>query len=70
MSRQVGPKQLSHEFRTSILNMFDVGVEQREVAKYYKLHKSTVSNIIKRRRIQESEIRGWNKILSQWDTRK
>ena len=65
MSGQVGPKQLFHEFRTSILNMFDVGVEQRELAKCYKLHKSTVSKIIQRRRIQESKIRGWNKILSR-----
>ena len=70
MDRQVGSKQLSHEVRTSILDMYDDGVKQCDVAEYYKLHRSTVSKIIKRGRIQKSERRGRKKILSPRDTRK
>ena len=70
MGRQVGSKQLSHEVRTSILDMYDVGVKQCDIAEYYKLHRSTVSKIIRRRRIQKSESRGRKKILSPRDTRK
>ena len=32
MARQVGSKQLSHEFRTSILDIHDIGVKQCEIA--------------------------------------
>ena len=70
MGRQVSSKQPSHEFRTSTLDMHDIGAKQCDIAEYYKIHRSKVSKFFKRKRNQESEGRGRKKILSPRDTRK
>ena len=55
MGHQFGSKKLLHEIRTSIEDMYDIDVKQRDIAEHYMLHRSTVSKIIRTGRIQESE---------------
>ncbi len=50
--------------------MVDIGLRQVDIAKYYEMPNSTVSNIVKRGRVaKEAETRGRRKKLSPRDTR-
>ena len=70
MGSKLGSKEVSKERRQIILDMVDIGVKQVDIANYYHMTKSTISNIVKARRIEkEAETRGRNRRLSSRDTR-
>ncbi len=59
MGRKIGAKKVAKERRNTILDMVDVGVRQVDIAMYYGVTKSTVSNIVKCGRAdKEAETRG------------
>ncbi len=71
MGRQVGAKQVTKGKRDMILGMVDIGVRQVDIAKYYGMPKSTISNIVKAGCIvRGEETRGRNKRLSSRDIRR
>ncbi len=70
MGRKLGAKEVTKERRNMILDMVDIGVRQIDIASYYGMPKSTVSNIVKRgRKVNEAETRGRSKKLTPRDTR-
>ncbi len=54
MGRPKGAKQASDERRNMILDMNDIGVRQCDIARHYKIPRSTVCNIIRRGRFTKT----------------
>ena len=48
MGRPKGAKQVSDECRNMIVDMNDIGVRQCDIAREYKMPRSTVCNMIRR----------------------
>ena len=70
MWRKLGSKEVSKERRQMILDMVDIGVKQVDIANYYHMPESTISNIVKAGRIEkEAKTRVCNRKLSSRDTR-
>ncbi len=66
MGRPIGAKQVSDERRKMILDMNDIGVRQCDIARHYKMPRSTVCNIIRRGRVTKmTETRGRKSKLSE-----
>ena len=73
MGSQVGAKQISEERENAIIDMSILGVRQCDIIRHYRIPKSTVSHIIRRRRSctdkAEAKKRGRKPKLSPRSTR-
>ncbi len=59
MGRPKGAKQVSDERRNMILDMNDISVRQYDIARHYKMPRSTLCNIIRRGHVTKTtETRG------------
>ncbi len=64
MGHEVGSKQVSEERKQCVLDVFYMGVKQKDIFEYYKMPQSTVANIIRRGKSSSTIQRGRNQKLS------
>ena len=48
MGRKAGTKHVPKERKMMILDMYSVGVKQKDICEYYRMPKSTICNILRR----------------------
>ena len=65
MGRKAGAKQVSEEGKTMKLDLYAVGVKQKDICEYYGMPKSRACNIVRRGRMNTTEGNNENMVVSQ-----
>jgi len=69
MGKPKGSRHVSAERKRTIIDMYCMGVKQKDIVEYYNMPQSTVSNVIRREirnnEKQDCETRGRKRKLSQ-----